>query len=165
MPNSFDDIKKSVTGLFQRSVKSVDHLAETIDARADMTRMAAQIRSLKHKREDVIAQIGRKVYTLHTKGKVQNTDILADCKQVDAFGKQIEALQSQIEELRKGPADKPPTVPIKDETPLPAEEPEPTPEAAPAPEPPAAPAPTFPAVSEPAPQPPAAGGAAPDQEQ
>lgn len=136
MPNSFDDIKKSVTGLFQRSVKSVDHLAESIDQRTDMTRMAAQVRSLKHKREEAIAQIGRKVYTLHTKGKVQNTDIAADCCQVDAFGKQIEELQGQIEELRRGQADKPPVVPLKDETPLPAEEPA---APAPAPEAPAAP--------------------------
>lgn len=140
MANSFDDLKKSISGLLQRSVKSVDQLAETIDARADMARMAARIRSLKHQREEVIAQIGRKVYTLHTKGKVHNTDILADCKEVDALGKQIEALQAQIEELRKGPADKPPVVPLKDETPLPAEEPEPAPPTGPVSEPPAEPA-------------------------
>jgi len=127
MANSLDDLKKSLTELVQRSVKSVDQLAETIDARADMARMAAQIRSLRRQREEVIARIGRKVYTLHTKGKVQNTDVLADCKQVDALGKQIAELQAKIEQLRKGETNQPPVVPLKDETPLTAEEAGPAP--------------------------------------
>jgi hypothetical protein len=174
MPNnSFDDMKKSVTGLFQRSVKGVDQLAESIDSRADMVRMAAQIRSLKRKREDIIAQIGRKTYTLHTRGKVENTDILGDCKQVDVIGKQIEGLQSQIEELRKGPADKPPVVALKDETPLPADEPAPAPAVTAAPEPaltsapePEPPAPQAePAAPEPPAEAPAAQGDAPVDDQ
>ncbi len=60
----------------------------------------SRIRQLMRQRQETTVSIGAKVYSLHRKGKVRNTDLLADCKKLDDIAEQIEFVKQEIEELR-----------------------------------------------------------------
>ncbi len=94
-------------------------IAERLCRRATMQKVAARIRGLNRERSQLISTIGKKVYSLHTRGKVQNRDVLSDCLRIDEAGQEIEALQQQMEELRReAAAGEELVVDIEDEAPL-----------------------------------------------
>ena len=89
-------------GLFFRRAREVsDDAAEATGTRLQEMRLAAAIRKLQGEREQTIKQIGTKVYTLHTRGKVRNQDVVGDCQKVDSLSEQIKGLRRQIEELER----------------------------------------------------------------
>ncbi len=83
------------------SKHSAGVIAENLRRRAAMQKLAAGIRGLNRERSQLIRSIGKKVYSLHTRGQVRNRDVLSDCLRIDEAGQEIEALQEQIEELRR----------------------------------------------------------------
>lgn len=98
---------------------SVGAIGKSLDRQAAMQRLAARIRGLNRERSELVRTIGKKVYSLHTRGKVRNRDVLSDCLRIDETGQEIEALQQQIEELRRqGAASEELVVEIEDETPV-----------------------------------------------
>ena len=89
-------------GLFFRRAREVgDEAAEVTGTRLQEMRLAAGIRRLQGEREQTIKQIGAKVYTLHTRGKVRNQDVVEDCRKVDGLSEQIKDLRRQIEDLER----------------------------------------------------------------
>ncbi len=90
-----------------------------IDLQTEIGKRSAAIRRLQGEREKLIKQIGEKVYTLHTRGKVRNKDVLADCLKIDEILGEIERLRKEIEELRRQMrAAEEPLAGVQDETPL-----------------------------------------------
>ena len=66
-----------------------------------------------------VKTVGKKVYSLHTRGKVRNKDVLSDCVRVDEIGQEIETIHQQIEETRRqAAASEELVVEIEDEAPL-----------------------------------------------
>ena len=74
---------------------------EWIDEQAAITKRVRAIRKLRSQQRQVLEIIGSKVYTLHTRGKVRNKDVLAECKRVDEILAQIERLRREIEEIKE----------------------------------------------------------------
>jgi hypothetical protein len=112
------DLKRLSDDLLSRGRKGVDAVAETIDQQAEIRRLATQIRALNQEREERIGSIGKKVYSLYTRDRVANQDILADCKRIDEITEGIGRLRSQIEAVRHGGAEETLVVELTDDTPL-----------------------------------------------
>ncbi len=70
------------------------------DTKNSVQKRFSMIRGLIAQRREITGGIGAKVYTLHRKGKVRNSDLLADCQKLDDIGDRIEQLKLEIEELR-----------------------------------------------------------------
>ncbi len=77
-----------------------------------------RIRELARERQQLLVEMGNKVYALHRRGKVQNRDLLADCSRIDRIGEDIARLQQEIEELRRKAAEEPGAIEVNDETPI-----------------------------------------------
>ncbi|MEI6504057.1 MAG: hypothetical protein WCP21_23845 [Armatimonadota bacterium] len=110
--------------LFLRSAKEGgEAAAEAIEHRAQIQRLALQVRRLDKERSGLIRQIGAKVYSLHGQAKVRNQDVLVDCKRIDDIIVDIAKLQKDIELIRAASLEKGIEVPIlSDEAPLDEEE-------------------------------------------
>lgn len=139
--------------IFGRVIRGSRHwvgvITESLGRQGTMQKLAGQIRGLKRARSEVIRTIGTKVYSLHTRGKVRNRDVLSDCRRIDEIGQEIETLQQQIEEMRRqAAAGEELVVEIEDEAPL-TEEAEEEEAAAEPPEEQAPQSPTEPAPSSP----------------
>jgi len=74
---------------------------EWIDEKAAITSRLRTIRRLRADQQRILSTIGAKVYTLHTRGKVRNRDVLADCQQIDDILAQIERLKKEIEDIKR----------------------------------------------------------------
>lgn len=110
--------------LFLRSAKEGgEAAAEAIEHRAQIQRLALQVRKLDKERSNLIRQIGAKVYSLHGQSKVRNQDVLVDCKRIDEIIAGIAKLQKEIELVRAASLEKGLDVPLlSDEAPLDDEE-------------------------------------------
>ncbi|HEY3396427.1 MAG TPA: hypothetical protein VGM19_02110 [Armatimonadota bacterium] len=151
MNDFWEQLRRFLASLFSSGKQGVETLAESIDRQAAIQRLAAQGRGLARERNELLLTIGRKVYSLHQRGKVKNRDVMADCKRLDLIGEELHELKHQIEEIRLASmADMEPAE-LLDDSVLADEDIE-TPEteaAAAAPEP-EKPAPTSPSAEEPA---------------
>lgn len=124
MNSLWQQVRETFSRLFQGSKHSVAVIAESLDRQATVQKLAARIRGLTHERSELIRTIGKKVYSLHTRGKVRNRDVLSDCLRIDEIGQEIEDGQEQIEELRRQAiAGEELVVEIEDEAPVTEEEP------------------------------------------
>jgi hypothetical protein len=138
---------KDLGRLFLRNAqKTGESAAEMIEQRAQIQRLAGQVRKLDRERETLIRAIGAKVYGLHGQGKVRNQDVLGDCQRIDAIIGEIGKVRHEIEQIRLASLEQGVEIPVlEDEAPLDVEEatPAPTPaepiEVELEPEPPAAP--------------------------
>ncbi len=99
--NLWGQIKQVLREFFRGSQKTVSSLAETFDRQAGIQKLAARIRLLRRQRHQFLLTMGKKAYSLHTRGKVRNRDILADCLHIDEIEAEIQQLQAQIEEIRR----------------------------------------------------------------
>jgi len=118
-----EKVKQGLQRLGEAIRKSSDAAGKWIDLQAEIGRRTARIRRLQGEREKLIRQIGEKVYTLHTRGKVRNRDVLEDCVRIDEILGEIERLRREIEELRRRMAGREkPLAEVKDEAPLVEEE-------------------------------------------
>lgn len=115
---------RELGGLVLRSAKeSGEAAAEALEHRAQIQRLALQVRRLDKERSSLIRQIGAKVYSLHGQSKVRNQDVLVDCKRIDQIIVDIAGLQKEIEQVRAASLEQGIEVPIlADETPLDEEE-------------------------------------------
>lgn len=92
---------RELGSLFMRTAKEGgEAAAEAIEQRAAIQRLAGNIRRLDRERNDLIRQIGSKVYKLHGKNKVRNDDVLVDCVRIDAIVDEIGQVQHQIEQIK-----------------------------------------------------------------
>ena len=137
MSMEWESVRAYMDRLFRRSRESVETLAETLDRQAVIQRLAGQARGLVRERNQLLLAVGKKVYTLHLRGKVKNRDVLGDCRQIDQIRARIERLQEQIEEIRRQGAEEPELPIVLDDEELGDDE---APSAQPAPEAEAAPA-------------------------
>lgn len=117
-----EDARKSTGALLRRGRREIGALAEVIDERTQTMRLAARIRQLNREHNELLAQIGAKVYALHTQGKVTNQEVAADCQHIASLRADVADLRHQIDELRAGAAVRGIVVEVTDETPLTAEE-------------------------------------------
>ena len=122
MSSFFDDVKAVCRGAFHKGRKGVDDLAVAIDERTEMAKLNSRIRALTRERGELVTQVGKKVYSLHTRQKVRNRDILQDCERIDGINDEVGRLREAIEALRRGPQDDLSVPPVEDETPLEDEE-------------------------------------------
>jgi hypothetical protein len=115
---------RELGGLVLRSAKeSGEAAAEALEQRAQIQRLALQVRRLDKERSALIRQIGAKVYSLHGRSKVRNQDVLVDCKRIDQIIVDIAGLQKEIEHVRAASLEEGIEVPIlSDEAPLDEEE-------------------------------------------
>lgn len=72
-----------------------------IDEKAAITSRLRSIRQLRSSEEQLFRDIGAKVYTLHTRGKIRNRDVLAHCRRVDDAIAQIARLRQEIEDIKR----------------------------------------------------------------
>jgi hypothetical protein len=92
---------------------------EWLDEQAAITQRAQAIRRLRAEHQRLLLTIGGKVYTLHTRGKVRNRDVLEDCQRVDEILAHIERLRREIEEIKRRSVRAEVRLPeVKDEQPL-----------------------------------------------
>ena len=97
----WEQIKQVLREFFRGSRERVSGLAGTIDRQAGMRKLAAQIGLLRRERHQCLLTMGKKAYSLHTRGKVRNRDILEDCLRIDEIGAEISEFQDRIEEIRR----------------------------------------------------------------
>ena len=115
----WEQIKQVLREFFRGGRERVSGLAGTIDRQAGMHKLAAQIGLLRRERHQLLLTMGKKAYSLHTRGKVRNRDILEDCLRIDEIEADISALQDHIEQIRRqdGP-DEDLIVELEDEQPV-----------------------------------------------
>ena len=119
MSSFWERIRQSFGPVIRGSKHSAGAMAERLRRQAAMQKLAARMRALNRERSELVRTIGKKVYSLHTRGKVDNQDVLSDCLRIDETGQEIEALHEQMEELRRQAATgEQLVVDIEDETPL-----------------------------------------------
>jgi len=81
-----------------------------------------EVHRLARERQQLLIDMGAKVYTLHRKGKVQNRDLLADCGRIDAIAEDIKRLELEIVEIKRAQAGDRREVEVEDESPVVAPE-------------------------------------------
>jgi outer membrane protein TolC len=91
------------------------------------------MRNLNREREDLVTEMGKKVYALYRRGKVENLDLLAACKRIDEIAAELEAAREALEKLRNEAKPELEVPEVMDDTPATVE---PAPEPAKEPEPP-----------------------------
>lgn len=122
MSDTWEQVRQFFARLFSRGRHGMETVAETLDRQAKIQRLAGQVRTLARERNNLVVTIGKKVYALHTRGKVKNRDVLADCKRIDAIRDEIADLKRQIEEIRLASMGEMPPVDLEDESLLGEEE-------------------------------------------
>jgi seryl-tRNA synthetase len=123
MSDTWQQIREFFARLFSRGKHGVETVAESLDRQAKIQRLAGQVRALARERNSLVITIGKKVYALHTRGKVKNRDVLADCKRIDQIRDEIAEFKRQIEEIRLASMGEMPMVDLEDESLLGEEEP------------------------------------------
>ncbi len=94
-------IKQVCRELFRGGRRRFSGLAVTIDRQVGIQKLAARTRGLRRQRQQLLLTIGRKAYSLHSRGKVRNRDILADCLTIDEIETEIAQTEARIEEIRR----------------------------------------------------------------
>lgn len=86
-------------------------------------RRRSEIRDLARERQQLLVEMGTKVYSLHRRGKVKNRDLRGDCERIEEIGDDVERLEREIAELKRSQQMQEPTeVEIEDESSVVAEE-------------------------------------------
>ena len=133
MSDFLDDAKNVAANLWRKSREGVDNLAAAIDQRAEAGKISGKMRNLNREREDLVTEMGKKVYALYRRGKVENLDLLAACKRIDEIAAELEAAREALEKLRNEAKPELEVPEVMDGTPATVE---PAPEPAKEPEPP-----------------------------
>jgi len=97
----WEQIKQVLREFFRGGKERVSGLAGTIDRQAGMRKLAAQIGLLRRERHQRLLTMGKKAYSLHTRGKVRNRDILEDCLRIDEIEAEVSEFQDRIEQIRR----------------------------------------------------------------
>lgn len=115
--------QESVRDFFKRISEYLrrgsEKAGEWIDEQAAIARRVRAIRRLRAQQRQILEIIGSKVYTLHTRGKVRNKDILAECRRIDEILAHIERLRREIEEIKqKSKYEQVKLMEVEDESPI-----------------------------------------------
>ncbi len=115
----WEQIKQVLREFFRGGRERVSGLAGTIDRQAGIRKLAAQIGLLRRERRQLLLTMGKKAYSLHTRGKVRNRDILEDCLRIDEIEAEVSEFQDRIEQIRRqaGPEEEL-VVELEDEQPV-----------------------------------------------
>jgi len=97
----WEQIKQVLREFFRGGRERVSGLAGTIDRQAGIRKLAAQIGLLRRERRQLLLTMGKKAYSLHTRGKVRNRDILEDCLRIDEIEAEVSEFQDRIEQIRR----------------------------------------------------------------
>ncbi len=97
----WEQIKQVLREFFRGSKERVSGLAGTIDRQASIRKLTAQIGLVRRERRQLLLTMGKKAYSLHTRGKVRNRDILEDCLRIDEIEAEISEFQDRIEQIRR----------------------------------------------------------------
>lgn len=118
-----DQIKsasKSVSRFAKKTTSAMSDWWEDVNAVSDRR---SEVRDLSRERENLLVEMGTKVYTLHRRDKVQNKDLLSDCERIDEIAAKIERLEDEIAEIKRKKAQaEPKPVEVSDEAPVVGEE-------------------------------------------
>lgn len=99
--SSFADRTRDLGRLLWRKAKQGgETAADMLEQQAHIQRLAGQVRKAERDRKALFAQIGMKVYALHSQGKVRNHDVLSLCHELDTLAAEVARLKQQIEDLR-----------------------------------------------------------------
>lgn len=126
MPDFLDDAKNVAANLWRKTRNGVDSLATAIDHQTEATKLGGSMRKLNREREELVAEMGKKVYALYRRGKVENLDLLAACKRIDQIAAELEEVRDALEKLRNEAKPELEVPEVSDETP-PTVEPAPEP--------------------------------------
>jgi hypothetical protein len=100
MNTSWEQIKLWFVRIFSRGQLGMESTREYLDRQSRVQLLKNQVRTLARERQSLVMTIGRKVYALHSRGKVKNRDVLSDCLRLDQNRGEIEDLKRKIEEIR-----------------------------------------------------------------
>jgi hypothetical protein len=102
--------------LFSRGQHGVETMRESLDRQTRIQRLVGQVRALARERNDLVVTMGKKVYALHTRGKIKNRDVLSDCLRLDQIRAEIADLKRKIEEIRLADTGEMPPVDLEDDS-------------------------------------------------
>lgn len=76
-----------------------DELTSALSTQRQIRGLQRQITDLVRERDQIMMDIGAKVYALHGRGKVRNADIIPLCERISEISKRIEVLNARLREL------------------------------------------------------------------
>jgi len=118
-----DQIKSANDSVSQWAKKTTSAVSEWWEEVNAITDRRNKIREMAREREDVLVEMGAKVYTLHRRGKVQNRDLLKDCERIEVIAADIDRMELEITEIKRRKAEvRPHEVAVTDDTPVVADE-------------------------------------------
>ena len=74
-------------------------LASAVSTQWQIRKLQKEIAELVEERDQLMVEIGHKVYALHGRGKVKNADLLDICRRIEGIGAGVDALNRQIRDL------------------------------------------------------------------
>lgn len=98
--DTWDEARSLGSRIWQELKKATSTAADSADRHLKITKLRRKLKRLISQERDVNRGIGEKVYQLHQKGKVRNTDILEECRHIDELRENMEDIENQIRELQ-----------------------------------------------------------------
>src|SRR5260370_34700349 len=100
------DLKEEVADLGEKAIGFASNLfkrsAEVARQQARIVGLQTQILRLRDDKARLYSLMGQKVLALYERGLVKNTDLLALCDQAADLERQVEAAETEIQQLRGG---------------------------------------------------------------
>src|SRR5438876_8974526 len=100
------DLKDEVADLGEKAIGFASNLfersTEVARQQARIVGLQTQILRLRDDKARLYSLMGQKVFALFEKGLVKNADLLALCEQAQELERQVDAAESEIQQLRTG---------------------------------------------------------------
>jgi predicted nucleic acid-binding Zn-ribbon protein len=100
------DLKDEVADLGEKAIGFASNLfkrsTEVARQQARIVGLQTQIMRLRDDKTRLYSLMGQKVYALYEKGLVKNADLLTLCEQAGDLEQQVEAAETEIQQLRTG---------------------------------------------------------------
>jgi hypothetical protein len=100
------DLKEEVADLGEKAIGFASNLfkrsTEAARQQARIVGLQTQILRMRDDKARLYSLMGQKVYALCEKGLVKNSDLLALCEQARELDRQVEAAETEIQQLRTG---------------------------------------------------------------
>src|SRR5438034_11725792 len=100
------DLKEEVADLGEKAIGFASNLfkrsTEVARQQARIVGLQTQILRLRDDKARLYSLMGQKVYALFEKDLVKNADLLALCEQAKELERQVEAAETEIQQLRTG---------------------------------------------------------------
>jgi hypothetical protein len=100
------DFKEEVADLGEKAIGFASNLfkrsSEVARQQARIVSLQTQVLRLRDDKARLYSLMGQKAYALYERGLVKNTDMLALCEQARDLESQVEAAETEIQQLRTG---------------------------------------------------------------